>query len=163
MGYDIIVSFSIDQDDIEKFIVDNKLDRNDWIFLRGDQSPVVQYFLDKYIEDPTDKEFLLQRRVYYDWHEDMNIHQITASHHSSFIRDDERLDSRYYQKLLEKKVGKPFPHILQNMNFYIRTPEDADEAADAILDFFPDDPSLMGFREWLLITSKYAVCYELSW
>ena len=154
MGYDLIAYFDIDQDDIEKFI-SGATD--------VDKTPaIVQYFLDTYVDNEDDKDYLRKWGLYYEWDDEMEIHKIETSHPSSFIRDDTRLSSLYYQKQLEKKVGKPFPYILGDMNWYIREPEHAEEAAAAIYDFFPDDTSLMGFRKWLLITSKYALCYELS-
>lgn len=158
MGYDIVAYMDIDQDDIEKYITDNTIDREDL-----HNSKVIEYYLDKYVEKETDRDYLRKWKIYYYWDDEFGLHKIEAYHPSNFIRDDDRLSNKYLIKNLERKTGKPYPYILEDMNIYIREPADAEEAAVALLDFFPEDMGLMHFRTWLLITAKYALCYELSW
>jgi hypothetical protein len=91
------------------------------------------------------------------------LHCFSTSHHSSFIRDDNRFKCKLYQNELSKKYDEPFPECLKDINWYINTPEEAIEVADGLRKFFPEDKSLLSFANWLEFTSKYCVYYELSY
>ena len=80
----------------------------------------------------------------------------------AFIRDDDRFDNRRYHKLLEDKVGLPFPECLESINYTLRTSEDAIEIAKGLRTFFASDHNLIMFADWLEETCKYCSTYELS-
>lgn len=91
------------------------------------------------------------------------MHEIWSIYSTSFLRDDPRFQNRRFLKMLEEKTGKEVPVVLTNMNFYIRTAEDALEAASGLETFFADDKWLVHFARWLRETAKCCSTYELSY
>ena len=91
------------------------------------------------------------------------MHEIYLSHHSTFIRDDERFTNRRYHEMLERKVNRKFPWCLNDINSYIRENVHALKVAKELRIFFPEDGKLMNFADWLEHTAKYCSTYELSW
>jgi hypothetical protein len=148
---------NISQADIESFITKHNIDINDG----KDCDKILEYFIDEYIMEQ-DKTYFSTSFMNYSFNSQLGLHSIYAKYRTTFIRDDARLSSKYFQAVLETKIGKPFPYILTSLNYCINKPDSAKEAAKAIKEFFPDDEDLMNFREWLLKTSMYAVVYELS-
>jgi hypothetical protein len=149
MGWDLCAYFDLDQEEIEKFITENNIDREE------EEEKIEEFFKSKYLADST-------FRPMYSWNEDCSLHEINVSHHTSFIRDDERFENRRFQAHLEKKVGRPFPQCLKEINWGLRTREDALEVAGELEVFFPDDLSLKSFASWLRKTAPFCSTYELS-
>lgn len=152
MGYDIDAYFDIDQSEVEKWITENGIDRSDW-----KQSDL--------IVDHCKQQFSLPYKLlmYYHWNEECQIHELYASYRTNFIRDDKRFQNRRFHKVLEAKLGRPFPSCLDDINYYVRTSKDAIEVAMELAFFFGHDQDLMDFAKWLLTTAKYCSTYELDW
>ena len=148
MGWDLIAYLNIDQDEVSAFIKENNINNMDW----EESKKIVEHFTDK-------KDY----RPYYNYNDNTDMHEICFSHHSSFIRDDERFENTRYQNMLEKKIGKPFPWCLNSINSYVRTKEEALEVAAELKTFFADDNSLLSFADWLEDTAQFCDTYELSW
>ena len=154
MGYDIVAYYNVDQEEIERFITENNINRDNWD--ECDET-VPSYYKEKYLADEKRK-----LRPNYIWNPECGIHELYESYGTNFIRDDERFDNRRFQKILEEKFSRTFPSCLKNINYYLRTCEDAIEIAAELRIFFSEDSRLMGFAEWLESTSKYCETYELS-
>ena len=82
---------------------------------------------------------------------------------TNFIRDDERFTNRRYHSMLERKIGKDFPNILQTINWSLRDAQDAIEVAEGLETFFADDESLQCFAKWCRKTAEWCCTYELSY
>ena len=94
------------------------------------------------------------------------MHEIWCTHHSSFIRDDDRFSNRRFQAMLCKRLGKDedaFPECLKNICWTLNTRDDAVDIAQALDEFFVDDRKLAGFAEWLRETATCCSTYELSY
>ena len=151
MGFDIYAYFDIDQNQIEEFIQNNNIDRNDW----DQTSRVVDFYKEQHPE-------LKDISMIYIWNRKCQIHKIFSPKGTNFIRDDARLSDRCYNKILEKKYNRPYPYYLTNINLFLNTSERALEIADELAIFFADDEDLMYFADWLRITAKYCDIYEFS-
>ena len=102
----------------------------------------------------------------YEFDESCDMHQIWCTHHSNFIRDDDRFTNRRFQTMLCKRLGKDeeaFPSCLTNICWSLTTRDDAIEIAQALGEFFADDRCLTGFAEWLRKTATCCSTYELSY
>jgi hypothetical protein len=153
MGYDLVAYFDVDQQEIENFIEEHEIDRNDY----KSSEKIAGFFKEKYLKD-TNLEPM------YGWNKKCGMHELLEYYGgTNFIRDDDRMSNRRYQKMLEEKVGSPFPDVLENINWNVRDRESAIAAADAIDVFFPDDDNLPHFAEWLRTTAKFCSTYELSY
>ena len=152
MGYDIVAYLNIDQCDVTKFISENNIDVDDW----EQTERIANHFYEKNANK-------IARHVYYNYNINVNMHEIYMSHHSSFIRDDERFDNRRFQQILEKEIGKPFPLCLKCINHCITTDKDAIEIARGLRTFFKNDFDLMNFADWLEDTAIICNTYELSY
>lgn len=143
MGYDIVAYFFANQEEIENFIVENNIDREDW----SQDKLVVNFFKSK---NPQLKDL----SIIYQWKSECNLHEFFDCYGTNFIRDDKRfLNRRFMQKL---------PQCLCDINYNLHCAEDAFEIAEAIDTHFADDYKLIGFAEWLKITAKEGCVYELS-
>lgn len=160
MGHDLIAYFNISQEDIESFITKHDINRNDWKIY---EEPIFTYFIQEYIMEQDREYFSTLCNLSYSWDDELKIHTISSRYNMNFLKNDTRFENKYFQSLLEKKVGKPMPYILRVRFFCMKSTDDAREAAEAINDFFPDDEQLMWFREWLLKTKMYTVLYDLSY
>ena len=160
MGHDLIAYFNISQEDIESFINENDINRNDW---RSSEELIIKYFIDEYIMEQDREYFSTLCNLSYSWNDELKLHTISSRYNMNFLKEDTRFENVYFKTLLEKKVGKPMPYILRDKFFCMKSASDAREAAEAINDFFPDDEQLMWFREWLLKTEMYTVLYDLSY
>ncbi len=99
----------------------------------------------------------------YEFNESCDMHQIWCTHHSNFIRDDDRFTNRRFQTMLCKRLGtdeEAFPSCLTNICWSLTTRDDAVEIAQAL---GADDRSLTGFAEWLRKTATCCSTYELSY
>ena len=154
MGYDIMAHFiDIDQNEIEQFITENAIDRTVW----KDCQRVREYYKSKHLAETPNLD------ISYFWNRNLHIHEIYSSQGTNFIRDDARFTNKTYQRILENKYEKPFPRILENINWSLHDAKDALEIAEGLDTFFPEDHELMGFSEWLKATAKYGCVYELSY
>lgn len=152
MVYDIVAYFNIDQEEIERFIIENNIDKGDW-----DQGKLISnYYKTRYLGAESSIE------PSYCWNESCQIHEIYDMYCTNFLGDDERFHNRRYQMVLGKRIGRPFPECLKNIYCTLRTSEDAIEVADELSIFFSDDSSLMCFAEWLRWTAKYCSTYFLT-
>jgi hypothetical protein len=152
MGYDLVSYLDIDQHEISEFINNNKIDINN----EDECEKISKYYKEKYISQE-------KLRIVYEYNENVSMHEIWSLFSSSFIKDDERFTNRRYRELLEKKNNKTFPLCLEDINWKLRTKENALEIAKGLEDFFPDDIKLQKFAKWLRITAKYCSTYELSY
>ncbi len=153
MGHDLVAYFDVDQDDLERFVRDNNIDRNDW----NQCKLVSDRYKTKHLQDHP-KLFPV-----YCWNEECQIHEMFEMYGTNFIRDDERFDNRRFQAILAKKVGREFPCCLKNINWTVRTSYKALEVAEELAAFFAEDKSLMHFAEWLRQTAQHCSTYELSY
>ena len=143
MGYDIIAYFYVNQEQIEEFIVENKIDRDD----SKQDRLVVDYYKSK---NPDMKDL----HIIYQWNSECKIHEFFDSYGTNFIRDDIRFSNRRFMQNL--------PNCLSDINYGLHNTEDAIEIAEAIDEYFADDYKLMGFAEWLRTTARNGCMYELS-
>lgn len=157
MAIDIIAYFDVDQEKIEKYIVENNIDRNNY----SAREKIIDYYKKHIIYD--DLEHVGKSFFIYLWDNQLKIHKIFAIKAVKFIRDDSRFNDIYYKNMLEKKHGKPFPFCLQNILYSLKTVKQANEVADQLCIFFADDYKLMNFEKWLRETAKYCIGYELSY
>ena len=143
MGYDIVAYFYVIQEQIEEFINENEIDRND----SNQDHLVVDYFKSN---NPDIKDL----GILYQWDEECKLHEFFDCYRTNFIRDDRRFsNTRFMQN---------FPYCLHNINHNLHNAEDAIEIADAINTFFAEDNRLLSFADWLITTSKHCFMYELS-
>lgn len=159
MGYDLEAYLDIDQEEVDSYLETHSIDKNDW----DESERVGAYFFEKIVGMKVEDCRWLSMQPLYTYNESCFMHEVYLSHHSSFIRDDERFDNRRYQEMLEKKVGREFPWCLTSINWYVRKASDALEVARELRDFFADDASLMHFAGWLENTAKYCSTYDLSY
>lgn len=153
MGWDIEAYFDINQSEIDEIVTHYKLDKDNV----HECDMIANLYQEKHF--PNEKEL----RPMYSWNEACNIHEMCDIYRTTFIRDDERFSNWRIHAELEKKVGRPFPACLANINWYIRTSEDAQEVANELAVWFPEDKALMIFAKWLKTTSKYCRTYDLSY
>lgn len=151
MGCDIFAYFYVNQEEIDEFILENNIDKKDW----KQRSLIVDFYKTTH---PEMKEF----EIIYSWNRNDQIHDFFAYHGTNYIRDHKQLSDRSYHRVLEEKHNGVFPDCLLDINFFLRTVNDAIEIADALHEFFSDDDDLMGFANWCKITSKHCARYELS-
>lgn len=102
-------------------------------------------------------------RFMYTFDEDLGIHEMQTWYRTTFIRDDKRFTNPRYKRILETRHNQPFPDILDDMNFCIRSPMDAMEAAIGIETFFAQDAHLMDFAKWLRAAAEHCRTWELSY
>jgi hypothetical protein len=160
MGYDQVAYIDIkDQDEVTRFIAENKLDPYNF----NDMMRIGSHFGNSLLlEEGCD----LNLGWRYEWSEECDLHEISCTYSSSFIRDDVRFSNTRFHAVLCKRLGKEkdaFPECLYNICWSLRTKEDAVEIADALGEFFPDDDDLVHFADWLRITAKCCSTYELSY
>jgi hypothetical protein len=154
MGWDIMAYYDVNQDDLDDFIRNNNIDKNDW-----NQSDKVS----KYFKESCLKEDSNRLGAIYSWNKDCKIHEMFDSYRVTFLRDDKRFGNRRFHAKLEKEIGQPFPRCLSSICFSLTTRSDALEIAEALTTFFKDDEDIMDFAEWLQQTAKYCSTYELSY
>lgn len=154
MGYDIIAYFRVDQKKIEKFIVENNIDKDNWW---NEGNLIVDYYktaimaVNPYF-DNSDTKYL---DMYYIWNKDCKTHEIHSSTGTNFIRDDRRFSNAFFMR--DK------PYCLTDINHQLHTAEDAVEIADALEKHFAEEYHLMSFAHWLRTTAKYCDVYDLSY
>ena len=154
MGYDMMAYVDVSQEAVDDIIKEGNFNRND--YFGGTARQIADAYKARFLPDfPFD--------LYYEYNERCNMHELHASHPTSFIRDDERFDNRRYIKLLEEKVGEEFPDVLQNINWTMRTSDDAVIVADGIRKFFPEYDHLQLFAEWCEKTAEVCGTYELNY
>ena len=163
MGYDIIIKFPINQDDIEDFVCKNKIDKND----SNQKGMIIDYYKK---QNPNMAEINL---CYY-WSQSEYMHVFFDYYGTNFLRNDKRFTEKALQQQLAEKYGRDFPKCLINLSYQYQfnTSEDAVEIAEALMLFFndidddDDDDNnfrLICFAKWLLRTSKInGATYELS-
>jgi hypothetical protein len=154
MGYELFAYFTINQDEIEQFIISNNIDRND--YKQG--KLIVEYY-------KTSNPEIKDLSIFYSWNKESKIHELNDSYKTNFIRDDDRFSNEEYHKILEEKYNRKFPYILTNINWHLHNAQDAIEIANELTIFFGEDDknyNLMSFADWLRITSKYCDMYDLS-
>jgi hypothetical protein len=162
MGYDIYAYFDIAQEVVSNEITKLNFVCDDTGFTVNEEKEIVNWFIKyKNIKDiPINIRINYMLNIYSNGDK---LHVFCTSHHSSFIRDDNRFKCKLYQRELSKKYNEPFPECLEVINWYIKTSEDAKEVADGLRKFFPEDLKLQSFAKWLDFTSKYCSYYELSY
>jgi len=143
MGYDIVAYFNVNQKQMEDFIVENNINRDDW----NQDSLMVEYYKGA---NPDTKDL----KMIYNWNEDCQLHEFFDSYGTNFIRDDRRFSNAFFMR--DK------PYCLSNINHGLHTAEDAIEIADALEEHFEEDHHLMSFAHWLRTTAKHCFTYELS-
>ena len=153
MGWDIEAYFDVDQSEITDIVTQHNLDKDDFHHC----DIIAKLYKERHFPHEEDL------RPMYWWNEECGIHEMYDVYPTTFIRDDERFENRRYHDELEKKVGRPFPACLTNINWYVRTSKDAVEVAHELAVWFPDDKALLFFAAWLKTTSAYCSTYELSY
>ena len=154
MGWDIFAFYDVNQENLDRIINDNNIDKEDW-----EQGHIVsKHFKNSYLKEESHRLDAI-----YSWNKDCNMHEMFDSYRVTFIRDDNRFDNRRFHAELEKRIGQPFPHCLTNICWSLTTRSDAIEIAKALTTFFKEDECLMDFAEWLQQTSKYCSTYRLSY
>jgi len=151
MGCDIFAYFYVNQEEIDDIILENNIDKKDW----KQHSLIVDFYKTKH---PEMKEF----EIIYSWNRNDQIHYFFEYHGTNYIRDHKQLSDRPYHRVLEEKHNCVFPDCLLDINYFLRTVNNAIEIADALTIFFSDDDELMCFANWLKRTSKHCARYELS-
>ena len=160
MGYDIVAYIDISQDAMEAIIKDGSFDKTNW----DDKEKIANAYKKQFLPDfPDDIGW-----VYYNYKHnddyDYYMHELCINYGgTNFIRDDPRLNDVRYIKMLEEKVGQELPFILKNINYCLRTSEDAEEIARGIRLFFPNDLEFNQFANWCEKTAKICSTYELSY
>jgi hypothetical protein len=150
MGYDLRAYVDVDQKELERFVVENAIDRTDW-----EQMQAVKAFVASNYGIEA-----LYPMVF--WNDRCSIFEVMCSRGTNFIRDDPRFSNRRYHKVLEAEHGMPFPFHLMSINHSISTDRGAVEVARDLRVFFSDDEDLMDFAQWLEDTAKVCSTYELS-
>ena len=145
MGYDIIAYFDVNQKQMDDFIVENNINRDDWW---NEGNLMVEYYKK---ENPETKDL----KMYYIWNGKCQLHEIHDSYGTNFIRDDGRFSNAFFMR--DK------PYCLSDINHGLHTAKDAVEIADALEEHFAEDHHLMSFADWLRTTAKHCVVYELSY
>jgi len=133
MGWHILAYLKIDQKDIQDYIARHGIDDEDAV-----------------------AEQLTSHHVWcmcpcITWNEETAEHEIFDMYQSKFLLDHPRLSDA------------TTPSCLQNINFTLKTPEDAREIATTLRAYFPDEPCLMNFANWCENTSHHCFKYELSY
>lgn len=153
MGWDLLAYHDVDQYAIEDFIQTNNIDRHDW----DNSDTICSFYAKTYLERAANVD------LFYKWNENCQMHEIYEMFRTTYIRDDDRLTNRRFQAELARKVGRPFPHCLENINWTLRTRDDANEVARELRAFFPEDCGLTIFAKWLEQTAPHCSTYELSY
>jgi hypothetical protein len=135
MGYDIVAYFDVNQEQIEDFIVEQNINRDNW----KQGLLVVEY----YKRENPDMKYL---NMIYNWNEECQLHEFFDSYGTNFIRDDERFSM------------DGLPYCLSCINHNIHTSEDVIEIAEALEEYFPEDHHLASFADWLRTTAKHCNC-----
>jgi hypothetical protein len=157
MGYDIVAYLDVDQALVQSVIDELQLDSKSY----KNNETICDHVITKMGIDP--KETLHYGIMVYIYSDDCQMHEIQILYGTNFIRDETRFKNRRFHKMLEDKVGRPFPDCLKSINWNVRTREDALEVAEELPIFFPDDQDLLHFADWLKSTAKYCSTYELSY
>jgi hypothetical protein len=151
MGRDLVAYLDIDQRAVDDIIRDGAFDKNKW----DDAQRIADTYAEKYVPDPV--------RLNYTYNERCDMHEIDTSWSTGFLRCDDRFVNRRCHRLLEERVGQPFPGILHDIDWSVRTRADAIESADGLETFFADDEPMIKFARWLRLSAKYCTTYELSY
>jgi hypothetical protein len=146
-----MANFYVNQSQIEEFIHENNIDRND----SNQTHLIVDYY-------KTTHQDIKDLNIIYQWNQIDEMHEFFDFRGTNFIRDDLRFTNERYHRQLVGKYHCLFPECLTDINMYLRTATDAIEIADALAVFFKDDEDLMRFADWLRITSNNCAYYELS-
>ena len=152
MGYDLVAYLDVDQERIQEIITRGSYDIHSW----EDSEIIVTEYLKL-------SNFTGCFVCVYEYNDACEMHEIWSIYSTGFLRDDPHIQNRRFLKMIEAKAGKEVPVVLTNMNFYIRTAEDAAEAASGLEAFFAEDKWLVHFAQWLRETAKYCSTYELSY
>lgn len=152
MGFDLVAYLDVDQERIREIIARGSYNIHSW---EDSEAIVTEYLTLSHITG--------NFKCVYEYNEACDMHEIWSTYSTSFLRDDQRFQNRRFLKMLEEKTGKEVPVVLTNMNFCIRTAEDAVEAASGLETFFSEDKWLVHFAQWLRETAKYCSTYELSY
>jgi len=156
MGYDIMAYMDVDQNIMNKIVSEGKFDVTNW------EEEKDKEIKKKYKEHFPELDEKFDDFSYF-YNPECKMHEFITSHGTNFIRDDERFSNRRYIKLLEDKIGEKMSLRLQNINWTLRTREDAVHIAKGLRTFFPEDNLLQGFANWCDETSKLCSTYELSY
>lgn len=154
MGWDLCAYLDVDQEAMMEIIAQHPDWDEDNYDLEQSESVAREYCKLKNI---------CGLRFWYSFDKDIGIHEMHTSYRTTFIRDDKRFANPRFIRILEQKHNKPFPDVLENMNWCIRSPLDAIEAADGIETFFGDDEDLMDFARWLRAAAEHCRTWELSY
>jgi hypothetical protein len=147
MGIDIDGYVDIQQEEVERLIVESGLDRED------DEDQIVELLKKKYVAVESKSNFI------YRWIPKCELHEFYTF---TNFPDDERLDNPRFHEKLEKSIGQEYPVCLSGLPWSLRETADAKEVAAAIRVFFAGDRRLGWFADWLEETSKYCKSYETS-
>lgn len=148
MGWNLHAHLALDQEQVEEFIINNSLDKTNHI----DGDVIAAHF-----SPNKDIQF------FYNWKEEIELHEIYSIFRVTHIRDDERFTDPSYQCDFEKKMGYPFPEMLRYVLFNICRRRDAIHVAHDLRLIFDDDPDVMCFADWLASTAENCDRYELSY
>jgi hypothetical protein len=133
MGWHILAYLHLDQTDIKDYIARHGID---------DEDAVAEHFTSHHgwCVCPC-----------YAWNEEDAKHEIFDMYQTKFLLDHPLLNNA------------TIPLCLHNINFTLKTPEDAKEIAATLRAYFPDEPRLMNFANWCENTSHHCLKYELSY
>lgn len=151
MGYDIMAYFHVNQEEMEKYITDNNLDKKKY----KDCDKISDYYKAKYLDNTP-------INILYYWNSSEQEHRIMSYYGINFIRDHMLFHNEEHQKELEQKYNRKFSPLFYCFFYHMRTPKDAQEIAEELSIFYQDDEDLMYFAKWLRETSDYAIRYDLG-
>ena len=162
MGYDLIAYFDVDQDEIEQFVQNNKIDREDDEQLT---EKVVGYYIDKYdlpIHFNGRKyNTTVPFKVYCDYNDNSNKYNVYTSYRVGFARNNVIFYDDEYKKILENKFGKKIPYSFDPVWIYSK--KQALETIECLEIFYKDEEYVEYYLEWLKFASKYCNEWELSY
>jgi hypothetical protein len=151
MGWDILAYVDIDQSEVEEYIKNAGLDKNEW----KHGNTIAEYFR---------KKLGIDDYMYYTWNDICQLHELFFSYRVTFIRNDDRFTNIRYQIEYQKRTGKDFPRCLTgSFLFCLHDRHDAVQIASALRDTFSDDEDIAFFAKWLDETARICKVYELSY
>ena len=153
MGCNMNAFYDIDQEEIEKFIIENQIDTKD----EASKTILIKHFYEQASGNKLNQDVhSWQIPTYYFYNKDRNLHVLYESHGCKCIRDHELLR---YDAFPPPKYEIPWSITMWSS---IRNPENAMDTATDLRKFFSDDYMLMQFADWLERTSKYCYAYSVN-
>jgi hypothetical protein len=143
MGCSIDAYYSVNKEEIEKFIQENDIDINNW----KQCNIIAKHFYEKITGKKYEKEFCPLLYVYSKTERE---HKLINFHSCKYIRDHESFERR------------DLPFHVTNCLYCITVPEDAIRVAKDLRIYYPNDEDLLHFADWLEETSKYCYKYHYS-